>query len=102
MRRIEITSESNKVGVKGKRMEAGSGFDEKLGDDGKRLYYCGDVLRHRANIHDIDVPCYLCGEDGCDFKTKTPSEVKGHKANIHDIDVTYYLCGEDVILRRRL
>ena len=35
---------------------------------------------------------YQCSEDGCEYKAKTPSMVKGHKMFKHDIGVTWFAC----------
>ena len=42
-----------------------------------------NVKQHKANIHDIDVTYYLCGEDGCDYKAKKGSNVFEHKRRLH-------------------
>ena len=30
----------------------------------------GHVMRHKGNIHDVDVTYYLCGENGCEYKAE--------------------------------
>ena len=54
----------------------------------------GDLKKHKAYVHGIDVTYYLCNADGCEYKAKVAGSLKQHKANIHDIDVLFYPCNE--------
>lgn len=50
----------------------------------------GNLKRHKANKHNIDVIWHHC--DYCEYKCKHKSDLKGHKAFKHDIDVTWHHC----------
>ena len=45
----------------------------------------GNLRKHKAFVHDIDVVYYLCDVDGCEYKTKTTSNLRQHKTGFHGI-----------------
>ena len=57
--------------------------------------HLGNLKRHKAQIHDIDVTWYYCDIDKCNSKFKEHQTLKRHKANIHGIDVKWYYCDID-------
>ena len=54
--------------------------------------HAGNLRRHQASVHGVDVVFYPCQQDGCDFKTKTAGDLKQHLASIHDIGVKWHEC----------
>lgn len=50
------------------------------------------LLRHQANIHDINVVWHTCGIDGCNVKCKDPHNLNIHKAHVHNIVKKWYEC----------
>jgi len=68
---------------------------KKDGEDkrgGRKMGKIG-VEREGGYIDGEGTKMFICGEEGCDYKSKWKHALKAHKANIHDLDVTYYLCG---------
>ena len=55
----------------------------------------GNLRRHQANIHGVDVVFYPCNQKGCDFKAKKASHLRTHQASIHGVDVVYYPCNQE-------
>jgi hypothetical protein len=52
----------------------------------------GNLKRHLAEIHDIDVKWFHCEMEECEFKCKQKGDLKRHLASVHDIDVEWYHC----------
>ena len=58
---------------------------------GECVYKCklnGNLKRHKAHIHGIDVQWFDCHQ--CGFKCKQNDHLKVHKAHIHDGDVKWF------------
>lgn len=53
------------------------------------------LVRHQANIHDINVVWHHCGVDGCEYKCKDKYNLDKHKANIHGINLVIFVCDID-------
>ena len=56
----------------------------------KKFKSNGQLKKHKASIHNIDVKWFPC--DLCDKRFKSNGQLKKHKANIHDIDIVWYSC----------
>jgi len=52
----------------------------------------GNLKKHKANIHDVDVKWFMC--DQCEYKSKQSVTLKQHKANMHGIDVKWVKCDQ--------
>ena len=52
----------------------------------------GQLKKHKAFIHDIDVVYHFCTENGCDYVAKQPGQLKSHKASVHGVGVVYFPC----------
>ena len=54
----------------------------------------GDLKKHEALIHGVDVVYYPCNQEGCEYKSRQGAHLVTHLAFIHDIGVKWHECDQ--------
>ena len=80
-------------GRRGTKRKASDALHEcgKLGCTYKTKH-AGDLRRHQASIHGVNIIFHECKEEGCEYKAKQGGALKRHLANMHDIGVVWHKC----------
>ena len=73
---------------------------EQLNKHGAKRHCCsicdyrckqkGNLKRHLAHVHNVDVKWHHC--DYCDYQCKQKGGLKQHLANVHNVDVNWHHC----------